>query len=353
MDRNAQLNSLGEYRIHDLIAGILNKSGDRVVGDDAAYVDVPFGSTSLVLSVDRLARNVADDVRAKLLVTQTLSDIIASNAVPLAMMLAVQVPATYAVSGLLRFVEDVSECARLYGCSVVGGDTKDAAEFSAHGIAIGVLRPNGVRVTRAGVRPGDVLCVVLADGSRWGRRWVNHLVNHFGCEIDDASRYALAESDNVFKLPQMESYALIDTGHVSAGLDLSDGLGAATSLLSAASRVGFKLRGEQFERLVDPLAARVASRCFGLDPVSLAMSPGYNWDNLYSVRPDGVQTAREAVEAAGGDLVEIGTATSDGEVLFDGGVSERLAAASDEKFRTWPWEDRTEWWIGQMREHDA
>ncbi|WP_454195755.1 thiamine-phosphate kinase [Nocardia sp. Marseille-Q1738] len=344
------LDKLGEYALHGEIARVLNNGpGRRVVGDDSAVLTIPVADdTRLLVSTDRLASGVAPGLRARLLVTQTLSDIICMGGYPLGMLLAIQVPRDFDPATVLTLVESVDQNCRQYGCSLVGGDTKEGDTFSAVGVGFGTARADKV-VRRVRVEPGDLIGVTLANGNKWGRRWANHLVNHFSLDLELDVRQILADSDNEFSLPVAESRTLIERDFAVAGLDLSDGIGSSLRILAEANGIGFDLQSKSLDELIDPAVAPVAdaldihTRCF-------ALTPGYMWNNMYAVRAADADAARACARAAGGDFVIIAEATDKtGEVLYDGSASGAVAAASDEKFRAWAWSDRTEWWLNSMR----
>ncbi|MEV2221689.1 AIR synthase related protein [Nocardia vinacea] len=344
------LDKLGEYALHGEIARILNNgSSTRVVGDDAAVLTIPDASdTRLLVSTDRLASGVAPELRARLLVTQTLSDIICMGGYPLGMLLAIQVPRDSDPAMVLSLVESINWNCQQYGCSLVGGDTKEGDIFSAVGVGFGTARADKI-VRRTRVEPGDLIGVTLASGAKWGKRWANHLVNHFSLDLAPDIRQTLADSDQEFNLPVAESRMLIDRSLAVAGLDLSDGIGSSLRILAEANGIGFDLSSNSLDEIIDQAVAPVAS-ALGIHTRSFALTPGYMWNNMYAVRSTDADAARTCAQAAGGDFIIIAEATDKaGELLYDGSANGALAAASDEKFRAWAWSDRTEWWLSNVR----
>jgi thiamine-monophosphate kinase len=352
MELPDSLSNLGEYALHKEIAARLNAaSGARVVGDDAAVLSLD-GSTDplqLIISTDRLAAGVPDELRARLLVTQTFSDVICMGAKPLGMLLAVQVEREADPRVVVDLVEAVDRLCQQYGCHLVGGDTKEGDSFAAVGVGFGTAYASRV-VRRVPITAGDMIGVTLAGRTKWGRRWANHLLNHFQLAVSDAERSVLAASDSEFTLPVAECEALIDSG-VKAGLDLSDGVGASLGILSDANDVSFSILPESLDAVVDSVAVAPVARQLGLHPRAFALSPGYMWNVMYAVDPHRVDEACSAAQSVGGDFVIIAEAKAGRcEVLYGDGSSDAVAAASDEKFRKWAWADRTERWVDVMKD---
>lgn len=341
-----ELTDFGEYEVHDLIAQTLNDAG-RVVGDDAAVIELNGGTTNVLLvSTDRLAAGVPPGLRARLLTVQTLSDIVCMGGQPLAMVVAVQIPRDHDTEGFVDFLRQIRDEARSYGCDLVGGDTKEGPTFSAVGTALGTATAGGV-IRRIGARPGDIAAVTMCQGRQWGARWAYHLARTYKLSLVSSLSQALEDADINFGFPIRESLALASTRVATAGLDLSDGLGAGIKILSRANDVGFTIDHEAVHSLVDPSLAPVCE-LLQLPLEALAWSPGYMWENLYTIRGDRWGEAEAAVVNAGGRLLPIGKVVEGGKCME--GIEDNLMdIASDEKFRTWAWEDRTKYWLDRVR----
>jgi thiamine-monophosphate kinase len=342
----SELTDLGEYELHDLIAATLNDNG-RVIGDDAAVVAPNLRAGEMLLvSTDRLAAGVPPQLRARLLTVQALSDIVCMGGRPLAMVVAVQIPRDHDTAELVDFLRQMRDEARSYGCDLVGGDTKEGATFSAVATALGAAAAGDV-IRRTGARPGDIAAVTMCGNRRWGARWAYHLARTYDLPLAPSLTQALRDADINFSFPIRESLALAATGAVTAGLDLSDGLGAGLKILGRASEVGFSINPHNVRELVDPALAPVCD-LLRLPLDALAWSPGYMWENLYTIHRDRWAQAEAAVAEAGGRLLPIGSVV-DGGKGTDGVEDDLLDIASDEKFRVWAWEDRTKYWLERVR----
>jgi thiamine-monophosphate kinase len=352
METQDFLTEIGEYAFHRRLAAVLNQSiGETVVGDDAAIL--PFDSPkfdSVLLSTDRLANGVPAQLRAKLLIAQTLSDIICMGGTPAGIVIAVQWPRSSTADEALAFLEEAESEAVRYGCHLVGGDTKEGRDFAAVGTAVGFGVQKAV-IRRRPVRDKDLVAVTSASGRPWGARWANQLAVTYDLPLGQL-RKELADTDLDIALPVAESRTLADRQLVRAGLDLSDGIGASLKILGQANDIGFDVKPTALDDLVDPTAASVATS-LGMAPRALALSPGYMWENMYALDPEQADQAVRAVSQAGGKLTVIGEASKEIRgVLYGGRESAVIDAASDEKFKSFPWENRVTRWVEIMRGSD-
>ncbi|MER3559679.1 MAG: thiamine-phosphate kinase, partial [Armatimonadota bacterium] len=140
------------------------------IGDDCAVVQV--GKQMLVLTVDMLVEGVHfrldwTDPHAlgwKALAVN-LSDIAAMGGVPALALLSVALPAQRGGAWLDALIAGIAECARTYGCTLVGGDTNRSEQVILDIAVVGTV--DGTPVMRSGAQPGDWLMVT---GSLGGSR---------------------------------------------------------------------------------------------------------------------------------------------------------------------------------------
>src|SRR5580698_6446277 len=291
MEQHVSLDEIGEYAVHHEIARFLNQQiGDDIVGDDAAVLAIGSSKSSVLLaSTDRLAAGVPAGLRAKLLVAQTLSDVICMGGTPAGLLLAVQWPRSSTLGECMSFIAEVEQEASRYGCHVVGGDTKEGPSFAAVGTVMALADEQRI-VKRRPVREKDVVIVTSAKGKKWGARWANQLATQYDVQLAGDLRSRLAASDLEIELPLAETQALMEQGILRAGLDLSDGIGAGLQILAEANDIGFNILPTALDELVDPLAAAVAD-ALGILPRSMILSPGYMWENMYAIDRSSVTAA--------------------------------------------------------------
>jgi thiamine-monophosphate kinase len=219
--------------------------------DDAAVIPQRPGF-DLVITKDAIVEGVhfpvgeRPDLVAKKLVRVNLSDLAAKAAEPFGCFLAVAWPKGFGADEREAFARGLGEDLRVYGVSLLGGDTVSTpGPFTASLTALGWV-PEGRMVRRAGAKAGDILAVsgTIGDG-------VLGLAAVRG-EIDDpegylASRYRLPT-------PRLDLRAIL-AGQASAAADVSDGLIADAGHIAEVSGVRLSLDLDR-----TPLSA--AARCW-------------------------------------------------------------------------------------------
>ena len=220
------------------------------IGDDCARVQVPAGH-ELALSIDTLTEGVhfpactdPADVGWKTLACG-LSDLAAGGAEPAWCLLALGLPAADSdwLTGLAR---GLGEAATAYGVSLIGGDTTRSACRSLT-LQIGGLIPRGQVLSRAGARPGDLVCVSGAPGEA---AMALHQLQARG-EATAALRKRLDRPSPRVALGQRLR------GSASACIDVSDGLGADAAHIAHASGVELRLEAERLP--ISPALAEAAA----------------------------------------------------------------------------------------------
>jgi thiamine-monophosphate kinase len=286
------LADLGEFGLIERLAGKLTETGgqpaaggvDLAIGDDAALLQLP-PNTQLVTTIDALVEEVhfrrdwsrPEDLGWKALAVN-VSDLGAMGARPLAALISVALPPDVPVRWVDRLYRGLGECARRYGCPLVGGDTVRAPRQIALSItALGSV-PTGKAVRRAGARVGDLLCVtgVLGDSGAG-----LDLLQRAGAR---KRRYAPLYAWHVRPEPPVAAgAALAEAGLPTAMMDLSDGLASDLRHLARASGVGATV---ETERLPISDAAREAGRELAIDPVRWALYGGEDYQLLFTVPPE-------------------------------------------------------------------
>ena len=215
----------GELDFIAALRGIASHPAARGLMDDAAVLEV--GGEALILTHDAMAEGVhflasqdMADVAWKLVATN-LSDLAAKGAEPLGVLLG------YALGdGDTRFVAGLREVLAHYGVPLLGGDTIACAGPRVFGLtAIGRASYRPVPA-RKGARPGDGVWITGAVGAAM----VGLEALRAG-DLDPAASLA-------YRRPQallVEGQALAP--HVSAMMDVSDGLLLDASRMARASEV--------------------------------------------------------------------------------------------------------------------
>jgi thiamine-monophosphate kinase len=342
-----RLTDIGEYQAHMLLESLLN-SDRREIGDDCAVYDLTDGNVLLV-NVDRLALNVEAYNRARLCVAQTFSDIICMGGIPEALLVALTLPRDTKIRDFKELMLNLRTEVESYGARLIGGDTKEGSYFHLVGVGIGKAR-RAALVRRIGARPGMLLGVTSTAGRKWGLRWANAVIRELAIAVPDETSALCREADKVIRLPAYESQAVISTGHVRAGLDLSDGVGGGLRIIARASDVGVDLDWSSLTGLVDERLTPVADQ-LGLPLCCFSLSPGYNWENMYVVDDGSAAAVAAAAESAGGSFTIIGSTSERPGIRLGGIALDEVRLSADEKFvASHTWEDRFTAWVRNCRD---
>lgn len=310
-----KLSRLGEEALIDRIVAehLLPASGPGLivgVGDDAAVLDTG-ASTYSVVTTDmlvegthyRLDINTPYQLGWKS-VAVNISDIGAMGGLPTWTFVSVAFRSDMDTEFVDDLYRGMTECARQFGSTVVGGDTNAVDTESVISVTqMGCVEPEHL-VRRTGARPGDRILVTGWLGkSLAGLR----LLLTYGLQ-EAAGRNPRVVEAHLMPVPRVpEARAAVQTAGVRAMMDLSDGLGADLPKLCKASGVGAVVHADRLP-VSDNL--REAAAYIGRDPVDLAAGGGEDFELLMAVSPDAVERVSKAVEEATGTRVtEIGEIT--------------------------------------------
>ena len=177
-----------------------------------------------------------------------------------------------------------------------------------------------------------------------GTRWAHAVIGAFRLEVSAELAETCRAADYQLTLPFAESLAMAATGLLRAGLDLSDGIGGGLKIISRASNVGARLSRSALRSLVDPSLTPITD-AIDLPLECMALSPGYNWENMYAVDKRDIDAVTAAAEASGGLFTVIGEATEESGIFLDDEEIDLAVLPADEKFaHDYAWEDRFGAW---------
>jgi len=271
----SKLSDLGEFGLIDRLKGILDKpaSDDLIVGigDDAAVWRV--GDEFVMATTDTMVEGVHfevgrapwADIGWKALATN-VSDIGSMGGTPLFALVTLAVPPTMAVDDVELIYAGLSECAREYGVTIVGGDTVRAPEITITVALFGrAARRNDepLLLLRDGARPGDIIAVTgtLGDSAAGLRRLKNN-----GPSEDPLVRRHL------WPRPPISSGRIaVETG-ITCAIDVSDGLMQDIGHICERSAVGAVLHANDIPMSKELLDA------FPDDALELACTGGEDYE---------------------------------------------------------------------------
>jgi thiamine-monophosphate kinase len=274
---------LGPGAEFDRIRAMAARWGERArgLGDDCAFIEA--GGERLAVSLDLSVEGVhftrewlAPVEIGYRAAAAALSDLAAVAAEPIALLLALAVPANEPEGTIAQLADGVADAAADCGAAIVGGDLSRAG-----GIVIDccVIGRAAAAVRRRGAKPGDRLIVTGSLGGplaallewRAGREPPPSARERFA---RPASRHAAAR--------------FLAAHRARAMIDISDGLAGDLRHLLAASGVGATLEVERLPVL--PAAAEVAAR-LGEQAWSLAARSGEEYELLAAVPPEAADQA--------------------------------------------------------------
>jgi thiamine-monophosphate kinase len=301
-----------ETSIIETIVGLAGGTprGYSKIGDDVAVVRQ--GAGKLVLKVDMLLEQT--DVptgmtyrqAARKSVAMCVSDFAAKGVKPDSFMVSLGLRRGVTEEQVKQLGLGFCDAEREWGVKLVGGDTNEARELVIDCAMVGF----GTRITtRKGGSAGDALVVTGPFG--YPPSGLKILAK--GAEA--SAKFAAAAKNSVLKPTPSLGVGLALAPFLTSSMDSSDGLAKSIHTLAKESGVGFELASLPTAEGVEEFAWRN-----GFDAHSLVLEGGEEYVIVGTVRKSRVGQAREAVEKAGGELIEIGTATSrTGEVALRSG----------------------------------
>lgn len=290
--------------------------GARGLRDDAVSLTAPAGH-ELVVTTDTLVAGVhffgtepAGTLAAKAL-RVNLSDLTAKGAEPIGYLLSLALQEDWTEAWLAAFTGGLDKDQKLYGWSLLGGDTtKTPGPLTITVTAIGSL-PAGEYVSRDTARAGDALFVsgTIGDAALGlrlaaGSGDAASTLGIAGAAAELIARYHLPHP------PVAITRAL--RAHARAAMDISDGLAGDCGKMCAASGVSARIDTSEV-----PLSEPVR-RALGANPALLrtVLTGGDDYQVLAAVPEETAAAFAAAAKAAGVRVTRIG-----GVEAGDGGVT--------------------------------
>lgn len=256
-------------------------------------------------------------------VIMNFSDLAAKGVRPLAFLASLGLPADTPLDGVEELIRGIDEASRNYDAYFLGGDTNEASEIIVAGVAFGVGE-EGMLMRRSGARPRDILAVTGPFGDTAASFKI--LLEDY--EAPEALKRRLLTSIYRPRARVKEGVTLAESGMVTASIDSSDGLAMSLHDLSKSSGVGFRI-----DKLPITGEARRFAELHGLDPWELALYGGEEYELVFTIRPNALEEAREALRRVGCHLLEIGVATEDRSLIYMDGGEEKAIGKGWEHFR--------------------
>jgi thiamine-monophosphate kinase len=272
----------------------------RGIGDDAAVVRPGPGGT-LLLTTDLLAEGVhfcrdtarPEDIGFKAAVAN-LSDIAAMGGTPQFVMVSLAIPSGWTAAGIGRLYKGLMEACRPHGVELVGGDTSASRQGLFISVTLTGYADRTRVLTRSTARAGHFIYVTGTLGDSLAG--LGLLQNGGGAGLTRRQERYLVDRHRRPVARIQAGRLLARRRLASAAIDLSDGLSGDLSHLCAQSGVGAEI-------LADALPLSPACRAYAaaraLDPDSLALQGGEDYELLFTVPPGRRDQVDRLAERAG------------------------------------------------------
>ena len=319
-----EIAELGEFGLIDRLTSKFEakcKSTMRGVGDDAAVIEAS-KDKAIVVSTDSMFEGVDFDLTyfppkhlGYKAVTKGISDIVAMNATPEQVTLALGISSKISVEFLDDFYAGVECACKEAGVDLVGGDTSASLTgFVINITAVGRAKKSEISY-RSGAKEHDLICLTGNLGA-----------SYMGLRLLERERRVLQGVDN--PQPQFDGHeyllerylkprarydmvkSLQKEGIVPTSMiDITDGLASEVLQICKASKCGARI---YLERM--PLAKQTTALAeeMHIDPVVAALNGGEDYELLFTVPLE----KREQIMALGCiDIIGHITAESTGAFL--------------------------------------
>ncbi len=322
-----RLEDIGERAAIRQIASKLTKGKNTLdIGDDCAAIDL--GEQYLLVTTDMMFQRTHIPAQMTpyqmgwFLVAMNLSDIAAKGGTPLGVVCSYGLPKKTTEAFLKELARGADACAVCGGTTIIGGDTKETAEITLCGTAVGIIQKDEF-MARTGACPGDIVAVTGTLGKA------------------GAGYYALKHQRSEKKLTQAylepqprlkEGRLLAQQRVVTSSTDLSDGLSASLYQLQEVNEVGFEIKKNAL-----PLASELltlSSRNHDIDTYSFALHFGGDYELLVTIPPDRFKKIQKTLKKHGVSLSEIGAVTNKTAIiLLEKGTKTMLENKGYEHFK--------------------
>lgn len=224
----APLAGEGAFGLTDDVARLPQRTGHELVVTTDAIVE----------GVDFFGFDPPDTIARKAL-RVNLSDLAAKGSEPVHYLLNLSLPHSVTQDWLAGFADGLARDQKLYGVTLLGGDTGATdGPLSISVTAFGFV-PEGKMIRRGGARVGDSVYVTGTIGDSGGGLAIFRREAH---GLADADRDALIARYRVPEPPVPFAPALRDIAHAS--VDVSDGLIADLGHIASASGIRIVVEGE-------------------------------------------------------------------------------------------------------------
>ncbi|RYE51867.1 MAG: thiamine-monophosphate kinase [Sphingobacteriales bacterium] len=222
-------------------------------------------------------------------VTVSLSDLAASGADPIGVLLALQLPHAYEEGWLTRFQKGVREACDLYQTFIIGGDTNFTDIISITSTSIGTSEKP---LLRKRINEGDLLYSTgpLGIGNSFG----------YSVLLDQFPTFSYAPVARLKESKIIREFA-------TACIDTSEGFFPALSLLATINNLGFNIKVD-LEKVLCPDSYKLFLKK-ALPPWVFLAGPHGEYELVFTISPSRKTTFENACTVDGWNPILLGEAT--------------------------------------------
>ena len=283
------------------------------IGDDAAVITTS-APTWWHLTTDLLAEGIHFDMTSATpesvgyrAAMANLSDIAAMGAVPRYLLISLAIPKTWTRSHLHELYTGLMKACRLYGVTLVGGDTSASKAGLFLSITLVGTTSRHRALFRHGAKVGDRIYVsgTLGD-SLAGLKLVTSgtTPQRWKSKLSRSHRQFLLRRHFHPTARVAEGQWLNERRLASAAIDLSDGLSGDLRHLCEASRVGAEV---ELDKIPISPACHAYARAIGVSPIGLALTGGEDYELLFTASPRDCEKVERQARTRGYRMTHIGT----------------------------------------------
>ena len=302
--KRTEISELGEFGLIEHLTQkfkIKNPSTVQGIGDDAAVMD--YGNLETVVSTDLLLEGIHFDLMYVPLkhlgyksVVVNLSDIYAMNAQPKQITVSLGISNRFSVEALDEFYEGVRQACEFYGVDLVGGDTSSSRQGMIISVTALGVAPKDKIVYRSTAKEGDLICVTGYLGNAY-----------LGLQLLEREKRIFQENPNIqpdltsgeafidrFLRPEarkdvIDLFAQANLVPTSM-IDVSDGLASDLFHICEASGVGAFIEEDGVPIHIDAQLKAIDE--FKLDPITIALHGGEDYELLFTVNPKDLEKVK-------------------------------------------------------------
>ncbi len=295
----------------------LQEFDDCILIDLEKLLKTP-GLPYLVYSMDHpsfIKRPVSEELKYKFygrwVAAIVCGDVLAMGAQPLGFSLDMAAPLEMEVQRLEYILQGVNEVLDIYGAVYEGGNF-DVNVLETVGMAWGMVAKDKI-IRRSGAQVGDFIAVTTTLGHGWAD-YVSRKLKKTDL-LSESTNRIFHEFKMMPVAPHKAILAAVETGGITSGMDLSDGMIELLYTIRERNGLGSTIYEDWIS--ITPEMEEVA-KVLNIRPGLLALEAGYDTplSHGYTVSPEKWDLVSKAFEENDAKIYKIGTVEKDSQILL-------------------------------------